>query len=98
DFERSHVRARNNFEAACCLCLGDRGDRGRALCIHVAAAAIAKAVVHASRTILVRLRVDRGWSVERMPAERSGGCRHQIDEPGATQWRHRIFSLAAALK
>src|ERR1700719_1144277 len=33
-----------------------------------------------------------------MPAERSGGCRHQIDEPGGTQWRHRIFSLSAALK
>src|SRR5437879_13708032 len=33
-----------------------------------------------------------------MPAERTGGCRHQIDEPGAPQWGHRILSLPPPLE
>ena len=72
DFDRRHVRARDDLQVAGRLRAGNRRDRGRILGVHVAAAAIAEAVVHAGRPVLVRARVDGGGTGERQTTRSCG--------------------------
>ncbi len=79
-FDRRDVRARDDLQAACLLRLRDRRHRGRVLRVHVAAALVAEAVIHAGGTALIRPRVDGGRPRKRMPAEAGGSRRHHVGE------------------
>ena len=78
------------------LRLRNRGDSGRVLGADVAAAAIAIAVIGASRPPSIGLRIDRRRRVKRIPAQRLRGLRHVIQKIGGAQRRHGIFALARA--
>ena len=80
------------------LRLRDGGHRRRALGAHVAAAAIAEAVIHAAGSPFVAARGDGRRAGERMPPERSGGAGHHLGEAGAAQRRHRVGACPRPLE
>ena len=69
------VRFGHDLEAPGLLRARNRRDVRAVLGVHVAAAAIAEAVVHARRAVLVAPGVDGRRAGERVPAERLGRCR-----------------------
>src|SRR5690606_22589972 len=77
---------------------GNRRNGSRTLGRHMAATAIAEAVVEAAGAITIDFRVDRGWPLEGFPAKLTGGIAHHVGEAGTAQAGHRIGTGPWTLK
>ena len=88
-----HLRAIEHRQVLGLLRFGNGGEAGGILGPDLASAAIAIAVIRASRPPAIRLRIDRRGRVKRLPAERQRGLVHVIQIIASAQRRHRIFAL-----
>ena len=98
DLDFQHMRTRNHGETLGLQRLGYGGHRCGILRVHMTAAAIAVAVIHARRAFVVGYRVDRSRTGERRPAQFLRHVAHVIRKLRTTQWRHRVFTRARRFK
>ena len=98
DLYRRDRRPRDHLQPPCCLSARNRGHGRRVLRVHVTAAGVAEAVIHAARAVLIRLGVDPRRAGKRMPAERARRARHLVEKSGPSECRHRILAPARPFK